>query len=220
MIQTLGSESVSTIAERYRQLGYEVVLEPDASLLPKEARSLHPDLLAIKGDEHVIVEVKYQQNLLAYPALMRLADAIRRIPGWRLDVAVLEQPKKAAPLEPLSRKDAERRLNAAERVAKETEDYGAALLLLWTAIEAILRDQVRKQGEDSIASASRLPKVAYSLGLINEQDASIAEWMARIRHHVVHGGSKPPVSQSDYDRGLDFARRLFASNGNNEVTSS
>src|SRR6266481_397409 len=117
MIQTLGSESVSTIAERYRQLGYEVVLEPDASLLPKEARSLHPDLLAIKGDEHVIVEVKYQQNLLAYPALMRLAEVIRRIPGWRLDVVVLEKQRRFTESQPLSLDDAKRRLASADHVA-------------------------------------------------------------------------------------------------------
>src|SRR2546421_5797344 len=95
MIETLGSESVSTVAERYRQQGYQVTFEPDPSLLPREAKSLHPDFLAAKEGERVIVEVKYPQNLLAYPSLMRLAEDIRRIPGWRLDVVVLEQPNKS-----------------------------------------------------------------------------------------------------------------------------
>ena len=54
MIETVGSESVATVAERYKQRGYQVVFEPDPSLLPKEAKSLHPDLLASKDDEHVI----------------------------------------------------------------------------------------------------------------------------------------------------------------------
>src|SRR5216683_7780197 len=82
MIETIGQESVSTVAESYRRRGYEVVFEPEPSLLPKEAKSLQPDFLATKGDERVIVEVKYPQNLLAYPGLMRLAEVIRRIPGW------------------------------------------------------------------------------------------------------------------------------------------
>jgi hypothetical protein len=220
MIETLGSESVSTIAERYRQRGYQVVFEPDPSLLPREAKSLHPDLLASKGNEHVIVEVKYQQNLLGYPALMRLAEVIRGIPGWRLDVVVLEQPKRPVEAEPLSVEDAKRRLEAADRVAEGTADYAAALLLLWTAVEAILRDQVRKQTEDSLTSTSRLPKLAYSLGLIGTQDVATAEWMTRIRNEVVHGRTESSVSRLDYDRAREFVSRLLAKSPNSELLAS
>ena len=220
MIETLGSESISSVAERYRQRGYEVVFEPDPSLLPKEAKSLQPDFLAIKGDERIVVEVKYQQNLLAYPALMRLADVLRRIPGWRLDVVILEQPRKPVQPQPLSVADVKRRLNAADRVAQETADYSAALLLVWTAIEAILRDQVSKQAEENLTSTRRLPKLAYSLGVISEQDAATAEWMARIRNDVVHGGSESSVSLSDYERARDFANRLLAANGDSELVST
>src|SRR5258707_560165 len=136
MIETLGSEYVSTIAERYQQRGYQVVFKPDPSLLPKEAKSLHPDFLASKGDEHIIVEVKSQQNLLGYPALMRIAEVIRRIPGWRLDVVVLEQPKRPFEAESLSVEEAKRRVEAADRVAEGTGDFAAALLLLWTAAKS------------------------------------------------------------------------------------
>jgi hypothetical protein len=220
MIETLGSESVSTVAERYRQQGYQVVFEPDPSLLPKEAQSLHPDFLASKGGERVIVEVKYQQNLLAYPGLMRLAEVVRRIPGWRLDVVVLEQPKGSSDPQPLSAEDAKRRLEAADRVAQGTADYAAALLLLWTAVEAILRDQVRKQTEDSLTSTSRLPKLAYSLGLIGTQDVATAEWMTRIRNDVVHGRSESSVSLLDYDRARDLLIRLLAGNRETELLTT
>ena len=220
MIETVGSESVASVAERYQQRGYQVAFEPDPSLLPKEAKSLHPDLLATKGDEHVIVEVKYQQNLLGYPALMRLADVVRSIPGWRLDVVVLEQPKRHFEAQPLSVKDAKRRLEAADRVAEGTADYAAALLLLWTAVEAILRDQVKKQSDDSLTSTSRLPKIAYSLGVIGSQDVETAEWMTRIRNDVVHGRSESSVTRLDYDRARAFVVRLLAGNRESELLAS
>lgn len=216
MIETASLESV---AERYRQRGYHVEFEPDPSLLPQEAKSLHPDFLASKGEEHVIVEVKFQQNLLAYPALMRLAEVIRRIPGWRLDVVVLEELKPYVESEPLSVENAMRRLQSADHVAK-AGDYAAALLLLWTAVEALLSDQLRKHIGDSLPSTSRLPKLAYSMGLIGTQDVAIAEWMTRIRNDVVHGRSESSVSRQDYDRARDFVVRLMAGDPERELLAS
>ncbi|MFY9621865.1 MAG: hypothetical protein WAM70_15765 [Pyrinomonadaceae bacterium] len=219
MIEALSSESVPTVAERYRQQGYDVVFEPDPSLLPKEAKSLHPDFLATKEGERVIVEVKYSQNLLAYPALMRLAEDIRRLPGWRLDVVILEQPTKSIEPQALSVEHAKRRLEGADRVA-ETGDYGAGLLLLWTAAESVLRDHVRRQADETLTSTSRLPKLAYSLGLIGTEDAATAEWMTRIRNDVVHGRTESSVSKSDYDRAKDFVIRLLKGDQEIELLAS
>ena len=217
MMETKGTESV---ADSYRRQGYEVIPEPEPSLLPKEARSLRPDFLAIKGDERVIVEVKHQQNLLAYPALMRLAEAIRRIPGWRLDVVVLEKQRRFTESQPLSLDDAKRRLASADHVARETGDFAAGLLLLWTAVEAVLRTQVKKQTEDIPTTTSRLPKLAYSLGLIDTEDVATAEWMTRIRNDVVHGRSESSVSQMDYDRARAFVIRLLEGTRESELLAS
>ncbi len=151
---------------------------------------------------------------------MRLAEVIRRIPGWRLDVVVLEQPKRPVESQPLSVEDAKRRLDAADSVAEGTADYAAALLLLWTAVEAILRDQVKKQSDDSLTSTSRLPKVAYSLGVISSQDAETAEWMTRIRNDVVHGRTESSVTRLEYDRAREFAIRLLAESREQELLAS
>ena len=219
-METISPESVSTVAESYRRQGYEVVFEPEPSLLPKESKSLQPDFLATKGDERVIVEVKYPQNLLAYPSLMRLAEVIRRIPGWRLDVVVLEKRRQAAESQTLSTEDAKRRLDSADHVAEETGDFAAALLLLWTAAEAILRDRVSRQTEDNLTSTSRLPKLAYSLGLIDTEDVATAEWMTRIRNDVVHGRSESSVTRLDYDRARAFVIKLLAENRESEPLTS
>jgi HEPN domain-containing protein len=216
MMETANLESV---AERYRQGGYRVQFDPDPSLLPKEAKSLRPDFLASKGEEHVIVEVKSPQNLLAYPALLRLAEVIRKVPGWRLDVVVLEKPMPHVALEPFSVESANRRLQSADHVA-ETGDYEAALLLLWTAAEAVLRDQLRRHTGDSLPGTSRLPKLAYSMGLIETRDVAIAEWMTKIRNEVVHGRSESSVSQVDYDRARDFVIRLMAGDRERELLAS
>lgn len=212
--------TLESIAERYRQRGYRIDFEPDASVLPKEAKTLQPDFLASKGDEHVIVEIKHSRNLLGYPALTRLAETIRRIPGWRLDVVVLEEPKPLSEPEPLSIENAKLRLEAADHVANETSDYGAALLLLWTAVEGVLRDRLKDHAKDSISSTSRLPKLAYSLGLIETHDVVTAEWMTRIRNDVVHGRRESTVSRLDYDRAREFVNRLLTAAPERELLAS
>lgn len=210
--------TVESIAETYRQRGYKIEFEPDSALLPTEAKSLKPDFVAIKGDEHVIVEVKSSRNLLAYPALTRLAERIRRIHGWRLDVIVLEEQNPVFEPQPLSIENAKRRFDAADRVANEMADYGAALLLLWTAAEAMLRDRLKSHAK--IIDTSRIPKLAYSLGLIDAGDVATAEWMTRIRNDVVHGHSQTMVSRADYDRARDFVLSLFKSAHKPELLAS
>jgi hypothetical protein len=217
MIETSKLESV---AEKYRQRGYRIEFRPDVSGLPKEAKALQPDFVASKGDEHIIVEVKHSQNLIAYPALTRLAESIRSIPGWRLDVVVLEEPKAVSEPEPLSIENAKRRLEAADHVANETADYAGALLLVWTAVEAVLRDHLSPHIEGVPTSTSRLPKLAYSMGVIGTQDFATAEWMTKIRNDVVHGSSEVVVSLADYEKARDFASRLLAADCENELVAS
>lgn len=211
--------ALEAVAEKYRRRGYRVDFEPAPSILPKEAKALRPDFLASKGDEHIIVEVKSSQNLLAYPALTRLAESIRRIPGWRLDVVVLEEPKPISEPEPLSIENAKRRLETADHVAKETSDYAGALLLLWTAVEAVLRDHLSDHVEGVPTSTSRLPKLAYSMGVIGSEDFTTAEWMTKIRNDVVHGSGEIVVSVTDYEKARDFASRLLAGDYETELVS-
>lgn len=54
----LHGAAIQALAARYRQEGFEVVAEPSASELPDALRPFRPDLLARRGDETVMVEIK------------------------------------------------------------------------------------------------------------------------------------------------------------------
>jgi Holliday junction resolvase len=81
--QSEHEELLGAVAERYRNDGYEVILEPGADVIPFDLGDYHPDLLARKGGVAAIVEVKSQTRNLSFDQLKSLADEIRRHRGWR-----------------------------------------------------------------------------------------------------------------------------------------
>src|SRR4051794_13550587 len=97
-------ESLEKIAQRYRDEGYDVIVHPRGDQVPPFAAGFQLDLIAIKGREGVIVEIKANRiDLSSDHQIALLADLVNAQPGWRLDVVVLESE---SPIEKAAR-DAE-----------------------------------------------------------------------------------------------------------------
>jgi hypothetical protein len=201
------SEAVAAIADNYRKRGYAITLDPTEELMPTGVESYLPDFIAIRNDEKVAVEVKSRDSLGADPKLMRLAQQFRRVPGWRLDVAVVADTEPRRRPEVLTRAEIEHRLETADRVAAESRDYASALLLLWTAIEAVLHSRL-ENGKDQPVSPNRLAKLAYSLGLVSDDSVPLMEWLVRVRNDVVHGREATGVSEETYRHARELATRI------------
>lgn len=82
-------QQLQRIAERYRSEGYEVWLDPAPELMPARLGWLRGDLIAQRGDEHVLVLVDGEDNQLQFLADI-VGDIVGDIAGWRLDVHVAE----------------------------------------------------------------------------------------------------------------------------------
>ncbi len=48
---------VQKVGQVYRNKGYDVLIEPQGDQLPDFLQTFRPDLIAHKGDEHIVVEV-------------------------------------------------------------------------------------------------------------------------------------------------------------------
>src|SRR4051794_40500240 len=84
-------ESPEKVAQRYRDEGYGVVVKPQTDLVPPFLAGFQPDLIATRGNESVVVEIKTNRiDLSNNPTITRLAEVVNGQPGWRLDVVVLE----------------------------------------------------------------------------------------------------------------------------------
>ena len=82
------SRRLRRVATEYRNMGYDVSVHPDPGVLPMALQELHPDLVAISGDDRVIVEVKSRHSLGAdLSQLARVAEEA----GWRFEL-VLSNP--------------------------------------------------------------------------------------------------------------------------------
>jgi hypothetical protein len=205
---TSSSAAIAEIANKYRQRGYAVTIEPPAEMLPVGVQDYRPDFVAIRDDEKVAIEVKSRRSLGADPTLTRL-EKLRRVPGWRLDVAVIEESGETSPPTLLSRGEIHSRLATAGRFAAETNDYPAALLLVWTAVEAALHARLKNERDDRPVSPNRLAKMAVSLGIVDDDQLPVMEWLVGVRNAVVHGHSPTGVSAEAYARARELAEHII-----------
>ncbi len=53
-----GSLCIETAIQAYRGKGYDVSIEPQGDQLPDFLQAFRPDLIARKGDEHIVVKVR------------------------------------------------------------------------------------------------------------------------------------------------------------------
>src|SRR4051794_26007489 len=64
--------------------GYEVFMEPGPHLLPRELGGLRPDILARRGEENLLVEVKLAPSRAGAEQVKRMAQAVQSLPGWQV----------------------------------------------------------------------------------------------------------------------------------------
>ena len=135
-VLTQHTQKVLEVADDYRRRGYIVYVEPTEKNLPPFLQGFHPDLVAEGLEDSVVVEVNKIGSKAAkfWPQLM---ERIQQHPGWRLEVVGLDRDAdQVYPL--LTAPEIERRLEQGQRLLRGTST-DVALLVIWSAVEAILR---------------------------------------------------------------------------------
>ena len=181
---------LTEVAERYEGEGYQVLRDPPSSKLPKELRDFHPDLLAMRGHERVVVEIKKASGPLELNELGKLKRSVEGIPGWRLDVVWLGDTGVRAlrPRQPLSNAEIKSRIEeiptGRSRQAQELE-----LMALWAYLEAAIRNRLAAVGEEERSPVPPLSLVrkAISFGLVPQGELAFLDDLARTRNQVAHG---------------------------------
>jgi hypothetical protein len=181
---------VTEVADRYRDEGYQVLRDPPSSRLPRELRAFHPDLLAMKGNERVVVEIKKASRALELGELNKLKRSVEGIPGWRLDVVWLGDTgaRLSKPRDPLSNAEIKSRVEETP-VGKSRRAQELELMVLWACLEAAIRNRLMAAGEEerSPVPPSSLVRKAISFGVLSQSDLAFLDDLARTRNQVVHG---------------------------------
>lgn len=193
-MNSVGSEiyrqKLQEIAAEYEARGYEVLVEPSTEQLPAFLAGFHPDLVARSPHESVIVEVKVGTQTAVSERFRDLAETIQHQPGWRFSLVVIDprSDEVAPPTQRLlDRKDLVHRLDTAHELLKAAVTE-AGFLLMWVAVEALLRHIATREGLplERVPSSS-LMKELFSLGILSRHELDVARRAFAVRNALVHG---------------------------------
>lgn len=201
------------VAREYRQRGYDVIIEPTSGQLPEFLAPFRIDMLARNTEENVIVEVRTQESLANAPELDAVAQAIHNQTSWRFEL-VVTNPKDRTPIQfkdavSLDHLDVSYRIREARQLS-EQEHGEAALLLAWSATEALLRAIA---DEEAIpvgpSNPSQLTKSLFTYGVINKEQYQILQHGLQARNIVVHGYKEQQSLASTLEQLLHVADQLM-----------
>jgi hypothetical protein len=191
--------SVSKIAEKYRQEGYRVFVEPEPEDIPFDLGTYRPHLIAKRNEaEGYIIEVKGSGRQTPIERLREIAERVSQHTGWRLLLITEEDAllKDNAQVNLLSWEQIFSRRSQSERPISLGEDEGA-FLLLWVIIEAVLR----RRAEEVSIPIERSPTVSpikhmYSQGELSIQEYDRAMLLKSLRNRFIHGFQTPEINES------------------------
>ena len=189
---SVATRRVEELAQEYKDKGYEVLVEPESPELRGPLAGFRPDLVARRGDEVVVVEVKFRESL-GDPRLRQLSEAVRRQPGWRFDLVLLKPEAGPPGSKEWTAEDVTNHLSQVEALLGFGHQE-AALLLAWSAAEATLRLLAQKEGlrlerED----APYLLKLLTTRAVLTREQHGLLWQALQLRNAVAHGHKPPEI---------------------------
>jgi hypothetical protein len=212
------------IAKQYRDEGFAVVIRPNADQLPAFADGFGVDLLAIRGPEKVLVQVKKNRaELEEDPDLPRQAEVVNSQPGWRYDLVLLEPDNPDRRVLRGAAEPTDEQLHRMLERAEESRKVGvreAAILLLWGPLEAAMR---RHTGRDGGGRPEIQPRALlnqlYSSGKLTREEFDRLGLAWKIRTEIIHGYVAPPVDEAVIETMIDVTKRLLAESQEDRATA-
>jgi hypothetical protein len=179
------------VAEEYRSRGYAVKVEPAGDDLPFDLGSYRPDLVAVRGNDKLLIEVKSSVRRKPLDNLVDAANHVRAHPEWRLLLVTADDTLRELP-------DGEERdlpswsqfrtaLGRTYGYAVAGAEWGRALMI-WSLIEGMLR----RRSLDEKLPLDRLPTTALIREMYSRGELSVSQYEGLtaalpIRNELAHG---------------------------------
>jgi len=177
---TLEEEFTGELAARYKSEGWEVQ-EPKEAL---PLLSFEPDLLLRRGDQYLVVEVK-RVGFASTRGVASIRKLVEAKPNWHFELQLIS-PGQEQKFDKPSNKEARNRIELAEFLSKQGFD-SEAFVLIWTAVEAILRHLLERTEFGEPDSTLHLLKDAYEAGTISNLELRQLQRGYVLRSRLVHG---------------------------------
>jgi hypothetical protein len=194
---------VQSLAERYRQDGYSVDLEPH--IADRSGRAVHPDLIARRGAQTVLVEARMVTSARSEPILRQLSE-IAHEHGWKFVIVIVNEDR-IEEVEIPSPAEIRAKLREAEAVANSSS--ASATLLAWSAFEAAARLYLTRYARRLTRPTSprTLIQQLASLGAFDVEEEKMLAAFTDQRNRMAHGmwTTDKPVG---LNRVIQIAERL------------
>ncbi|MEB3163893.1 MAG: hypothetical protein VKK80_11735 [Prochlorothrix sp.] len=184
-------QKIDEIAQKLQEQGYEVILEPEVSLLPFDLGSYRPDILAFGQQGGVIVEVKGEAQNFSVDRLHEIAKIVSSHAGWQFWLAtaqdLTDSSRPQTPTDLPTWEDLNRQLLTVTDLL-EQDLLEPSLLYLWSIVEAILRKRAIFL-KLPLAKLGTRPLInhLYSQGEISLEEFDILQLVQPQRNRVAHG---------------------------------
>jgi hypothetical protein len=204
---------IQRVAKQYRAEGYEVIVRPPPEQVPPFLVGHELDLLATRGDEKVVAEIRLNRTALNDNAhVARLAELVNKQPGWRFDLVILEQESPVKRIAVKSQEPTDEQFSemiARARIAGSAGLSDMAIVYAWAVLEAAmrrLRDDAELYGR---TTPSQLLNTIYSNGFLERDEFDRAREAWEIRTQSVHGFVAPKVDPQLIEDVLKIATKVM-----------
>jgi len=196
---TIERTEIERIAHEYTDQGYEVVVEPSGADLPDFVREYTPDLIAKRGKDCLIIEIKQPRPDAERDRIRAIAERVQSQPGWRFVlISPQERPPNVITAEAVQTPDDKyvRALAQDARRLLNEAHYEAALLLAWSAVEGAMRVAASRANVDvKRPDTWSLMRELVSVGLLDRHRYTQLSDVFRWRSALAHGFATPNKTQ-------------------------
>jgi uncharacterized protein YutE (UPF0331/DUF86 family) len=205
-------ERLIKLAEEYRDKGYEISFQPNPEDLPDFLKNYRPDMIARRGDEAVIIEVKSRSSLNSSAQYLRnLAQAVEQHPGWRFEL-VMTNPEDATysqrAEDSLQENEIESRLQVTRQLA--TQHLESAILYSWSLAEATLRLVAENEGLSLQRFDSLyLVKQLAIEGVLSKSEYQFLMNALSLRNSIAHGFKTAQLDQESLYELITITEQLL-----------
>jgi REase_AHJR-like len=219
----MDQKTVERVAQRYRDEGYQVIVKPIDDQIPPFIAGFQPNLIAIRGSENVVVEIKLNRiDLAGDHQISRLAEIVNARLGWRLDLVVLEPETAVEKASQDAAEPSDEQLAQILKTADELSEKGYspyACVVAWGGLEAAMR---RMRGDAELygrTTPTELMRALYGNGLLSREQFERLRESYKIRSQVVHG-LVPGEVDPDLVRYVTTTARYLVSGAEAAITSN
>lgn len=178
------------VAKSYEDQGYTVTFEPSQSDIPFPLHGYRPDILAIKGNERVLVEVKRAGTRVDTSRYVSIGEEAERH-GWKFMLVTVTPEQLSSSTEaPTVLPEIEmirERLREIDRVHNVIGNPTLVLPALWVVYIAALQSVCLKE-DIHLGEVTDLSLInrAYSEGVLSVDEYEQARLFLNLRNEVVH----------------------------------